>query len=133
MHSLKPSRTGQGKLVVAFLHMSVLVDSVSPRRLPINGQTMSWINHLDREQMGMVKRGRGCQEVYMVKRGMSHVPYSFDQIDHCMWTWGVSACTCILFSKCKCSIVRSGVHGPAHSDQAPLGPRLYFCVAWSFY
>ena len=55
----------------AFLHMSVLVDSVSPRRLPINGQTMSWINHLDREQMGMVKRGRGCQEVYGEKGGVS--------------------------------------------------------------
>ena len=69
MDSLKRSRTGEGKLVVAFLHMSVLVDSVSPRRLPINGQTMSWINHFDREQMGMVKRGGGCQEAYMVKRG----------------------------------------------------------------
>ena len=98
MDSLKRSRTGEGKLVVAFLHMSVLADSVSPRRLPINGQIMSWINHLDREQIGMVKRGGGCQEAYMVKRGVSHVPYSFDQVDHCMWTWGVSACTCILFS-----------------------------------
>ena len=40
----------------------------------------------------------------MVKRGVSHVPYSFDQVDHCMWTWGVSACTWILFSsKCKCT------------------------------
>ena len=56
----------------ACLHMSVLVDSVSPRHLPINGQTMSWINHLDREQMGMVKKGWGVSgSVYGEKRGVS--------------------------------------------------------------